>query len=91
MKTTALSPHPSDVSRHVIAAQLDIQAGQEMQNLAGAIVDRRTAYQAARIKLLAAVAMLEEIAELPFERGGCAPYSRPGADRIEHRAGEGPR
>lgn len=78
----ALTPWPSDISRHVLAAQRDIQAGQEMANIAGAIFDRRTAYQGARLKLLAAVAMLEELAELPFERGGCAPFSRPDTAEI---------
>lgn len=85
----SLKPFPSDVSRHVLAAQRDIQAGQDVENVAGAIVDRRVAYQAARIKLLAAVAMLEEIGARPFSEGGCEPYSRPGFDRIDHAREEG--
>lgn len=90
MSKTALSPHAPDISRIVLSAQWDIQTGQDMANQAGAIIDRRVAYQSACVKLRAAVAMLEELAERPFGQGGCEPYSRPGADRIDHQSGEGP-
>lgn len=66
----SLKPFPSDVSRHVLAAQRDIQTGQEVEYVAGAVSDRRTAYQAARLKLLAAVDMLDEVAARPWGDGG---------------------